>query len=276
MMQKNKIILILFFTIHICFSQKRDYGVLTFNKAVNISGKQRMLTQRMGKIYLYLLDHKDDAQAAKDLNIAMIIFEKQLSILEKNTTSFLTKNRLIEVRDSWEGYKYSLESYPNEKDAIDIIKTNSTILTYANDVVNAIISESKKETSGNAVLDEEDLALKEIINKSGRQRMLSQRLALYYFANTSILKRSYDKEELENVFIELDDALNELLVSNFNNHRIDKVLGDVMVLWEKVKLDKTKFLKRGFENSEIYDLSNQLTTLFNKLTALYERIKLSN
>ena len=65
---------------HVCFAQKNMYGTLTYNKAVNISGKQRMLTQKMGKTYLYLLNNPDDFKAKRDLKIAKILFEKQLSI----------------------------------------------------------------------------------------------------------------------------------------------------------------------------------------------------
>jgi len=265
---------ILFFATHFIFSQSGKYGALTFNKAVNISGKQRMLTQRMGKIYLYLLDNPDDLKAKRDLRITKIIFEKQIGILEKNTSSNLTKNRLKEVRDTWVKYKKIIESTPDKGNAVKIINTNSTILKYANNVVNAIILEAK---GGNASSDEyvaeEESALKQIINKSGRQRMLSQRLALYYFANKPGLKNAKTSNTLQSVFTELDNALNDLLISSFNNDRIDEALGDVTALWESVKTNKEKLTKQGYQDQEIYNLSNQLTKTFNKITNFYEKVR---
>ncbi|CAL2059959.1 type IV pili methyl-accepting chemotaxis transducer N-terminal domain-containing protein [Tenacibaculum sp. 190524A05c] len=255
------------------YAQNKKYGSLSFNKAVNISGKQRMLTQRMGKIYLYLLDNPNDFKAQKNLKITKIIFEKQISILDKNASLLITKNKLAEVKDTWEKYKKFIESTPNKKDAEKIINTNSTILKYANNVVNAIILESKGGSSDDSYVAEEDSELKQIINKAGRQRMLSQRLALYYFANKPDLKNKKTESVLRNVYSELDNALNDLLVSSFNNDRIDEALGDVTVLWESVKENNDKLFKQGYQDQEIYKLSNTLTKLFNKITNLYEKVK---
>jgi len=256
------------------YSQELMYGDMTFNKAVNISGKQRMLTQKMGKIYLYLLDNPDDFKAQKDLKITKIIFEKQLGILEKNTQNPLTLARINDVKSTWKKYKEFLDSEPNRKDAVKIINTNTTILKYANNVVNAIIQESKGDNhSDDSYLIEEDSELKNIINKAGRQRMLSQRLALYYFANKPGLKTDGTTNKLNGVFGELDEALDYLLISSFNNERIDESLGDVMTLWEDVKTNKDRFLKQGYKDTEIYKLSNDLTKTFNTITNLYEKVR---
>jgi len=137
------------------FSQiATKYGTLTFNKAINIAGKQRMLTQKMGKIYLYLLKNPNDFKAKKDLKITKIIFEKQNLILEKNSSSNLTKSRVNEVKNTWAKYKKFIESSPNKDDAVKVVNTNSTLLKYTNNVVNAVILESK----GTANFDDTSIA----------------------------------------------------------------------------------------------------------------------
>jgi len=276
MIKPSKIILTLtlLLIVNTCFSQDLMYGSLTFNKAVNISGKQRMLTQKMAKIYLYLINNPEDFKAKKDLKITRIIFEKQLGILEKNTEVPLTLNKISQVKKVWEKYKTFLSTQPNEGDAKKIINTNTTILKYANSVVEAIILESKGDNhSDDSYLIEEDIELKSIINKAGRQRMLSQRLALYYFANKQSLKTDVTYSRLNSVFTELDNALDDLLISSFNNERIDESLGDVMATWEDVKEHKEKLEKQGYSDIEIYKLSNNLTKAFNVITNLYEKIR---
>jgi len=95
------IVLFVFLSVSFSFSQKKEFGAITYNKAVNVSGKQRMLTQRMGKIYLYLLENPDDFKAKRDLKIAKILFEKQLSILEENNSSKKVRRELKIVKDTW-------------------------------------------------------------------------------------------------------------------------------------------------------------------------------
>ncbi|CAM1364576.1 type IV pili methyl-accepting chemotaxis transducer N-terminal domain-containing protein [Tenacibaculum xiamenense] len=264
---------VLLFVIQFSFAQT-EYGTLSFNKAVNISGKQRMLTQRMGKIYLYLLNNPTDYKAKRDMKITQIIFEKQNNILEKNASSSLTKSKIKEVKDTWVKYKKFLNSSPNKQDALKVINTNSTILSYANNVVNAVISESNtKNNAADVDVADEDNELKQIINKSGRQRMLSQRLALYYFANKPDLKSSNTENKLKSVYNELDTALSDLLISSFNNDRIDNALGAVMAKWEGIQQNKQRLFKQGYGDKEIYDLSNDLTKLFNRITSLYEKLK---
>ncbi|SED17354.1 Type IV pili methyl-accepting chemotaxis transducer N-term [Tenacibaculum sp. MAR_2009_124] len=264
---------VLLFAIQLSIAQT-EYGTLSFNKAVNISGKQRMLTQRMGKIYLYLLNNPTDYMAKRDMKIAQIIFEKQNNILEENTSSNVTKNNIKEVKNTWVKYDKFLKSYPNKGDALKIINTNSTILSFTNNVVNAIILEANIKNNNVGIdIANEDNELKQIINKSGRQRMLSQRLVLYYFANGNGLKSLKSQNMLRDVYEELDSTLSDLLISSFNNDRIDNALGDVMAKWEGIQKSNERLFKQGYEDKEIYDLSNDLTKLFNRVTNLYEKLK---
>ncbi|MFY7671934.1 type IV pili methyl-accepting chemotaxis transducer N-terminal domain-containing protein [Tenacibaculum sp. MEBiC06402] len=272
------------FIIVVLFIQPREikaqskFGALTYNKAVNISGKQRMLTQKMAKTYLYLLSNPSDAKAKRDLLTTKIIFEKQNKILTANSKSTLTKNLINKVNKGWEKFNALMEGSPNIKKAKEIIDTNSILLKDVNAVVEAIILESKNAASNNLSSDdglsEEDTELKQTINKAGKQRMLSQRLALYYFANSGNLKDKNNEARLRGVFTSLDDAITDLLISNFNNARIDQALGAAMTKWEQVKNNEDKLFKGGFNAREMYNLSNDLTRAFNKVTILYEKVKL--
>jgi len=209
-----------------------------------------------------------------------IIFEKQNTIIKQNASYKSTKNKVSKVEDLWANFKKLIESTPNYDNAKKIIELNTDLLKASNDVVTAVILESKNAGGANInVLEDEgvsesDAELKKMINMAGRQRMLAQRLGLYYYANQNTLKDKNTERMLNNVYNEIDGAITILLISNFNNGQIDEKLGLAMSKWEQIRNNKTKLMNHGFKNEEIYKISNDLTTAFNSVTGLYEKVKL--
>ncbi|GAA4114971.1 hypothetical protein GCM10022393_14870 [Aquimarina addita] len=259
--------------------QNIKYGMLTFNKAVNVSGKQRMLCQKMAKSYLYLVENPNDMNAKRDLLTSKIIFEKQNGIIAQNSSYKLTKDRLAKVDGIWVSFKKLIESNPSYDNAKKIIDLNTDLLKSTNDVVSAVIMESKGVVQNDAnVLEDADsgessLELKETINIAGRQRMLAQRLGLYYFANQSTLKDKNTEQMLKNVYHELDGAITMLLISDFNNSKIDEKLAIAMSKWEQIRNNQDKLMNQGFKSVEMYKITNDLTKAFNAVTILYEKVK---
>ncbi|MDC8006260.1 type IV pili methyl-accepting chemotaxis transducer N-terminal domain-containing protein [Aureisphaera galaxeae] len=255
------------------------FGAMSYNKAVNVAGKQRMLGQKLAKSYLYLLNNPADAKAKRDMMVSKLVFEKQNNILMTNANSELTKTRLIAVNTLWSDYVKLFDGIPKKANAKKIILMNTDLLKASNDVVLAIIQEAAIAQGGGDELDSDGLSedsnsLKNIINTSGKQRMLSQRLALYYFATNKNLKEKSSEITLKQVFLELDSALGTLLISEFNTARIDEKLAVAMTKWENLKTSVDKLYSHEIPEAEMYKMSNALTKAFNDVTALYEKVKI--
>lgn len=262
----------------LCAQQNDKYGTLSFNSAVNVSGKQRMFTQKIAKAYLYLLNNSSDTQAKKDLLSGQIIFEEQNRVLIQNSRFTGVNDKLKIVNELWKEFKNLITTTPNYDNAKKIIDTNTDLLRATNAVVLSIISESKRSIHGaknnldESGVIEEKLELERVINISGRQRMLAQRLAFYYYANRVELKNKSSYQILNNVFNELDGGINTLLISKFNTPKIDEKIGLAFSKWNAIKKYRPKLMDQKFEELEMYRMSNELTNAFNEITQLYEKI----
>lgn len=249
------------------YSQTSNYGKISFNEAVNISGKQRMLSQKMSKAYLMLVI-KADGSTKKELEDSKNLFDEQLAVLKDNTNNPSTKTYIDKVTNLWGNFKTLISQLPaNTKNAKSIMDLNTALLAACNDLVTNIESSSSKS------LGDKEQKLLRIINKSGKQRMLSQRLALYYTASLVFpeSKLSY-RNTLNTIFLEYDDVISLLSICDFNNEAAEKELELIMKKWDKYQVDKEGFFSGDFAPDEVNKTSNQLTYCFNKITEVYTAI----
>ncbi|AUP77310.1 type IV pili methyl-accepting chemotaxis transducer N-terminal domain-containing protein [Flavivirga eckloniae] len=262
--------LLLFLNANESTSQTQSYGSISYNKAVNISGKQRMLTQKMSKAYLLLAKGVYNDQIKKELNSGKFIFEKQLAILKKNAETTVVKLRIKRVEELWVKFKKLLITDPNLSTSSDIIKMNSDLLKACHEVVQAIESRSNYS---NKFFKDNNQELVKIINISGKQRMLSQRLCLYYTASIMFPKEKDKYQEvLNNTFTEFSGTIDYLLINSYNTTETEEELGSIMAIWEKFQIDKHGFLNGDFDLEEVFNITNSLTKSFNKITGIYEKI----
>jgi len=272
---RKKIATLLTFLMISCYfnniiGQSKNFGTITFTKAVNISGKQRMLSQKMSKAYLLIAKGINDESIKKELNSSKFIFEKQLQILTKNATSAATKLSLKKVKKLWEDFRIVITSQPNNQNSLRIIKSNTGLLKACNDVV---ISIENSFNYNNKFFQNKNKELVSTVNISGKQRMLSQRLCLYYTATTMFQGDSSEhKKILNSVYSEFDNAIGELLISSYNSTEIEEELGAIMSYWEKFQMNKKGLSNQEFSLQEMFTTTNKLTKSFNKITGLYESI----
>ena len=92
--------------------------VLNINDAINKSGRQRMLSQRLAKAYMQLGQAIDVERSRKILDLSLSLFEKQLAELRAFAPSADNKLVLAEMEKAWQGYKQVLlGKLPNQQDA---------------------------------------------------------------------------------------------------------------------------------------------------------------
>ena len=123
---------------------------------------------------------------------------------------------------------------------------------------------SKKETTPK-------LTMGEAINKAGRQRMLSQRIAKYYaYKSWGFDNPEYD-EEMNKAMTQFKSALEFLKAAPENTSEIDAALAKVEKDWDTFEL--TKRVKKGaYIPSLVMRSMEKILTQMNYITALYAAI----
>ncbi len=237
---------------------------LTNAEAINKAGRQRMLSQRMMKDYLMIgAGVKVDA-AKKELDGAVALFEEQFLELQDFAPNKDIEKALETVENLWMPFRMAVVSEPNKADAAKLINSSNELLAACHQVVLKI-----QEYAGTNAA--------KLVNISGRQRMLSQRIAMYYTAYYWGVKNDRIVKDFNTAVDEFEQALGQLQAAKENTKEIKDILAKTEKQWQ--------FSKKGFDLNSgrlmpavIFVTTNSILKKMNKATGLYEKVmeKLQN
>jgi nitrate/nitrite-specific signal transduction histidine kinase len=226
--------------------------------AINIAGSQRMLTQRMMKAYSAIGIDVDSDNAQQQLNDAVLRFELQLERLSRAYEASLAGPALEEVRNLWPGHKTTLLAPISKSNAQHLLHSNEKLLIASHNVVLAL--EDMSETR-----------IGQLVNIAGRQRMLGQRLAMFYMLRNWDIENARIRSESEQARNEFRGALERLISAPENTPAIRAALADAERQWTLFEHS----LKR--DGAEMVPLivastSESLLQKMDEITLLYEQL----
>ncbi|MCU7943601.1 MAG: type IV pili methyl-accepting chemotaxis transducer N-terminal domain-containing protein [Candidatus Thiodiazotropha sp. (ex Cardiolucina cf. quadrata)] len=230
-----------------------DYG-----EAINQAGRQRMLSQRMVKAFAQIGQRILFANPREQLTSAIRLYQKQLNNLKSFARSEKTKRALLRAETVWKRYKDVADGEVDINSAIKLNGLSEELLQVSQKVVEALVQEAGTEKA-------------HIVDISGRQRMLSQRMAKYYLLLSWGVEDSQFHGEFKKAEMEFSQALAELNGSSLNTAEISEVLEKVNKQWRFFQL--TKLMDKGkYLPSVVARTTESLLQDMNRVTGMYAKV----
>ena len=254
--KKRKINQMHFLLLLMCFFVVNPvYADISKNDAVNMAGKQRMLTQRMLKNYAMLGMGNSFGDPGKDLQQNISLFDETIKSLKALQINAQVNDSLANDEQLWLPIKKIIQTTPEIKKIPKLKKDLDALLDACHKTTGLIAKASGANTS-------------EIINLSGRQRMLSQRLAALYMLQVWGIQDPEFKNNLNNTLDEFEKAQKILLQSKLNSPEINAGLAKVkkLYMWFEI-MGRSKSGK--YVPSIIAKSSDKILKEMNTITNLY-------
>lgn len=253
-----KIISKLFLVIFLCSAfMPAQAEISTLSEAINKAGKQRMLSQRMVKDYCLVGMGVVADSSQKELYKSMELFNSQLNELKAFAMTKRIKDKLKRVDTYWAEFKAVSEGPVTKEKAQALQELSEDLLRSSNKVVLALTDFVGSSGS-------------KIINISGRQRMLSQRVAKFYMLDAWGLGNSEVNEGIDRAMVEFKGALLMLNQSKLNTAETKDILIKVNRSFKELSRVSSKQSNKKTA-AKVILLTEKMLIDMNTATSLYQK-----
>jgi AmiR/NasT family two-component response regulator len=225
-------------------------------EAINRAGQQRMLSQRLVKLYALACSRTDGAAAALLMKESVQRVEDNLAALEEGLSAATYGDLLAPARAGWKELRQLLEAPPRAAELGRLDAQAEAVVAQANALVLAL------ESSGLA-------AQVQVINVAGRQRMLSQRMAKLALLQALATDRQAAEALLAQTASEFEQGLAALAQAPLSSPQIRALLERGDAAWRELRAAVPEAAQPG-ARMQVAAASEDLLEVFDRLTQAYQ------
>ena len=238
--------------------------VIDLNDAINKAGRQRMLSQRMAKAWLALVHQTESANAQAVLDRSLALFDRQLVELKAYAPNGEIRETYVQLESAWSDYKALLVgAAPGKAGAAEVLKSDARVLALAHQG-----TVQYEAASGRPV--------GKLVNIAGRQRMLSQRMAKFYYAATLPVDVTAANGEIAKARTEFLSAMKLLRNAPEATDRIraELALADGQWVFFDHALQRQQGAGAAAKSlSDVFVTSENLLSVMDRVTGLYAAVR---
>ena len=234
------------------------HAAMSEAEAINRAGMQRMLGQRVAKSYLMIGTDTRADLATGQLDDSIARVEENVQLLEEYANDGIRKP-LNEAAQTWNKYRQLALTRPDPKQSAELLQLAERFLTQSE----ALVKEIERQSTNQAT---------RLVDKSGRQRMLSQRIAMLYLAMSWKLPEPRLRDEFDAAVAEFERSLDELNKAPQNTEQINQQLEKIASQWRFARAGFSLADDSRFVPTVIVTTSDSLLRKFDELTLDYERL----